>query len=65
MSAAGAAGRYLRATLRAIRSDPDPSTQVDPRAERLIGAAIGLILLCGAVGTYLAVAGGLGKILGL
>jgi hypothetical protein len=43
----------------AVRIDADPSTQVDPRAERVAAAAVGTLVLCGAVGTYLVIAGGL------
>jgi hypothetical protein len=62
VTAAGAARRFLRAIARTVRRDPDPSAEVDPRAERLAAAAIAATVLCGAVGTYLAVVGGLGPL---
>ncbi len=49
----------LRAVMRVLRFDPDPSVEVDPRAERVAAAVIAFLVLLGAVGTYLAIAGGL------
>lgn len=43
----------------AVRQNPDPTHEAEVRSERMVAAGIGLLVLAGAVGTYLAVAVGL------
>jgi hypothetical protein len=53
----------LRAIAGVWRFDPDPSSAADPRAERLAAWGIGVIVLGGAIGTYLVVVGGISPLL--
>ena len=59
--------RELLALLRAMtavwRFNPDPSAAPDPRAERLAAWGIGVLVLGGAIGTYLVVVGGVSPLL--
>jgi len=45
------------------RFNPDPAARPDPRAERLAAGGIGVLVLTGAIGTYLVVVGGLTPLL--
>jgi len=43
----------IRAAVAAVRYNPDPGAQAEPRAERLAAIGLGLLVLVGATATYL------------
>jgi hypothetical protein len=48
----------LTAAADAVRYNPDPAAAPPPRAERLAAGGVAVLVLIGAVGTYLTVVGG-------